>query len=291
MNFHLEALASPEEVVSTLRVHGVVVVRNYVSKEKLDGLMQEYFRAFSQPDPGIYSLHKHPLNPDGKVARAVTEKLTTEKFSITREIFLSKQFQEIAKRYFDPYTFDLNDEIFFTNEFPCESEILPWHFDRNQSLKFWIYMTDTSVDNGAFHYCPGSHIEGHLRANYNLLRGVPQKAIPNDLPLDEIRNAMPITGNAGDLVIFDADGFHKGGVVKPGNERRIIRGHCHPTHGRDFSSRVMARLLSSLYRLQSRYSHVLERRIGTHVQTGAMKTRADSYAKLKPGAGDGDGMI
>ena len=36
---------------------------------------------------------------------------------------------------------------------------------------------------------------------------------------------VPVLGNAGDLIIFDTDLFHLGGVVKENNERLIIRGH------------------------------------------------------------------
>ena len=36
---------------------------------------------------------------------------------------------------------------------------------------------------------------------------------------------VPVLGGAGDLIIFDTDVFHMGGVVKEGFERLLIRGH------------------------------------------------------------------
>jgi len=120
----------------------------------------------------------------------------------------------------------LNDEIFLTHEQPSEIEILPWHFDRMHSLKFFINLVDVDETHGAFAYDIGSHKEGHFRAYYYMLSGTKVGEIPNDIPIKELHRPTTISAKAGSLVIFDSDGFHKGGLLTEG-ERKIIRGHTH----------------------------------------------------------------
>jgi hypothetical protein len=37
-----------------------------------------------------------------------------------------------------------------------------------------------------------------------------------------------VAGPAGTLVVFDSDGFHSGGVLQPGAERRVVRAQSYP---------------------------------------------------------------
>ena len=64
--------------------------------------------------------------------------------------------------------------------------------------------------------------------------------IPNDIDDELIRNPVSMELKAGDLLIFDADGFHRGGVVQPGKERRVLRAHTYPT-GRRYADKVFSR--------------------------------------------------
>ena len=121
-----------------------------------------------------------------------------------------------------------SDQVFMTHELASDTDILPWHFDRQESLKFYVNLLPVTLDNGAFQYDVGSHREGHLIANNFILQGVPVGQIPNDIPEEFLRNPVVIEVDAGDLVVFDAAGYHKAGSVSLGNERMVIRGHSHP---------------------------------------------------------------
>ena len=285
----LPADASPEDVVETLRRHGIAQLRGAVEPAVLERLGAEFERALDEGDRGIDSRHAHPTNRGGRVARATTRELDPERFAASRALWLSPRFHAIARAYYAPFAVHVNDRLFFTHELPSESEILPWHFDRTQSLKFWVYLLDCPREAGAFEYALGSHNEGHFRANYYLLKGVEPSAIPNDVPSDEVRNATCIEGAAGDLVIFDSDGFHKGGTVQPGQERRVIRGHCHPVAASALASGAARRVLSRIQHLWSPLSGALERVVGDRVRTRAEKSRADVYAPIGPGPGSRQG--
>jgi ectoine hydroxylase-related dioxygenase (phytanoyl-CoA dioxygenase family) len=95
-------------------------------------------------------------------------------------------------------------------------------------LKFYINLTDVDEGNGAFRYDVGSHREGQLLANYQILSGVAVGKIKNDVPDAFIRNPLVINAKAGDLVVFDAAGYHKAGTVQKERQRMMARGHSHP---------------------------------------------------------------
>ena len=47
-----------------------------------------------------------------------------------------------------------------------------------------------------------------------MLTGKTIDKIRNDIPNHRIQNPITLEGKAGDLFIFDADGFHRGGVIE-----------------------------------------------------------------------------
>jgi len=200
----------------------------YVDGDDLTSLKAEYMSFLENEGNGIDAKHRHPTNDEGMVVRTTRAALKDSDFPITKNIFGSKFMEDVLKRYYAPHKCKLNEDIFITHEKPCETPILPWHFDRIQSLKFFIYIKDVTINDGAFEYAPGTHNEGHYRANYHLATGITLEQLPNDIPADEIINPVPIEGQAGDLIIFDSDGFHRGGTVSPDGERMVMRGHSHP---------------------------------------------------------------
>jgi len=50
-----------------------------------------------------------------------------------------------------------------------------------------------------------------------------------------------ITVSAGDLVIFDSAGFHRGGKVDEGHERYVLRGHSHPADVKKYGQKSAER--------------------------------------------------
>lgn len=106
------------------------------------------------------------------------------------------------------------------------------HFDRKQTLKFFLYLTDCDESNGAFRYVPGSRELGRtLRQQAIVDSSGEYKSIANRLELDYVdlnytaEDSEPLVGNAGTLFLFDTDTFHMGGIVEDGKERVVIRSH------------------------------------------------------------------
>jgi hypothetical protein len=242
MNLNYEFLSDKtvESVIANLKKYGITVIPSYLSAEVVSKLNVEFQKSLNEQTESIYSKNNHPTNIKGMAARLNpgTGKSNFEFPAIT-STFQDRFMREIVEHYYKPHQYSFNESIFITNEFECERQILPWHFDRVQSLKFWFNLTDTSIKNGAMEYCPGTHWEGRYRAGFHLSQGIGIEDIPNDIEEELIRNPVSIELNAGDLMIFDADGFHRGGLVGIGGERRVLRAHSYP-NGRRYGDRVLS---------------------------------------------------
>ena len=226
------------DIVEVLDRYGICIIKQYVKDEQLINLNAEFDLVFNsaKSESAIYSVDKHPTNEDGLVARCKPDMLSN-KFNSVKNVFLSDFMGNVSSRYFKTKCI-VNDDVFFTHEKASKTPILPWHFDRQQALKFYINLIDVDGSNGAFEFDIGSHREGHFRANYYILAGIKVGDIPNNVPINELHNPIVVAVEAGDLVIFDADGFHRGGVVNEGKERKIVRGHTHPIPDRGYSPRL-----------------------------------------------------
>ena len=99
------------------------------------------------------------------------------------------------------------------------------HYDKKHSLKFFIYLQDTTIKDGPFSVIPRTHIIGkQLRENNpdstsNIFFDYPELGYKND-------DILPIIGKAGDIIIFDTDIFHLGGILD-GGERLTLKGHAY----------------------------------------------------------------
>ena len=255
--------------------YGICIIKDYLAIDELESLAGEHRKVFKDDqDAGIVDVRSHPTNEDGMVVRCKRKQLGSG-YSVTKNLFSSDFMNQVSSQYFGTKII-LNDDIFFTHEKESPESILPWHFDRKQSLKFYINLLDVDDRNGAFGYDLGSHREGHFRANYYFLSGVKAGKIPNDIPKDELHNPVTIAVNAGDLIIFDPDGFHCGGIVSPGYERKVIRGHTHPISNRGYEPRLFdsSWWLSSPFNIAKYFSKRGARELPEKRLTKSVRTRS-----------------
>lgn len=236
--FYFNAEREVDSVLSQLKRHGIVCLPGYLGSHALANLNGEFESILTQKSPAILSQGKHPGNTDGRVARLNPwHDAALHDFPHIGSVFNDDFMRQIANQYFLPHAYDFNDEVFITHELPCDTPSLPWHFDRVQALKFWFNLTDTTTHDGAFEYCPGTHWEGRYRVGYYLSQGYGIEDIPNDIDEDMIRNPVSLELKAGDLLIFDADGFHRSSRVYEGGEQRVLRAHTHPVGGRRYGDK------------------------------------------------------
>lgn len=215
-----------EKVVDKLDRYGICLVKKFLDPETLETLLAEHNKALSSSNENIQCEPYYNKEVEGTVGRAQLKSLKNT-FPATFETFTSLLVNKVAEEYFKDVTFILNEDIFFSEEKKSGSEILPWHFDREQSLKFYFPLSGGLAGEGCLEFDPGSHREGHFRANYFLLAGKKVKDIPNLIPENELHSPIVVESEPGDLIVFDADGFHRAGPIKSSSQRIILRGHTH----------------------------------------------------------------
>jgi len=88
---------------------------------------------------------------------------------------------------------------------------------------------------------------------------------------------------AWDLLIFDADGFHRGGVVYEGGERRVLRAHTYPT-GRRYSDKPFSSgwWASSPLNINRWFKSSTTRVLGDRIQEATTNRYQHDISKKKP---------
>jgi len=282
--YDFTALANVDSVILQLKQHGIACVPGYLARELVDQLNNEFESILTVKSQSILAQTPHPGNTNGRVARFNPWHAKAEiDFPKIGAVFKDDFMRKIANNYFSPHPYDFNDEVFITHELPCETPSLPWHFDRVQSLKFWFNLTDTTAQDGAFEYCPGTHWEGRYRVGYYLSQGLGIEDIPNDIDEDLIRNPVTLELKAGDLLIFDADGFHRSSRVFEGGEQRVLRAHTHPAGGRRYQDKCFSAgwWLRSNFNINKWMGKASSRILGDNIQDQALNRNKNAMMQKK----------
>jgi hypothetical protein len=203
--------------------YGVAVFNNFVKHDQLIGLNDEFDKAFVLPQAGIQKI-------DLEVGRGVIFSkalVNSEKNPVTLKTFSSTLMNDIAFQYWKQ-PFELNKQIYFMNEIVGTTHVaMEMHFDVLPTFKFFIYLTETTKENGAFACVPGSQ-----KIAYDIRKGMgnkishEQREVTRKIPFGE-EEVFYVEGEAGTLIIFTTEVFHRAGKVSKG-ERRIMRGHNRP---------------------------------------------------------------
>ena len=217
--------ATIHDMVDLLETDGVFKVEKYVQGEFLQDLYTNVLNLcqiegghyeFGRNYPNTRGLNKYP--PSSPIHQIYNE----DWMKALHTMYMGKT---------DGYC----SEIFATHDFKTDKGLARngWlHFDRQNRLKFFIYLTDIDTTNGAFWCCPGSRTKGkQLRDHGWATAPNPHNDIPNRIELDfkELINQYPPTpveAPAGTLIVFDTDTFHKGGECQENKSRLIVRSHC-----------------------------------------------------------------
>ena len=227
---------------SILDQKGIFKIDSYLTLLELDSLKSEvlrYHKTNGKPYPfgSTYAINDPKRLPNESLQKIFFSK------PWMKELFLTYN-NKISKGFFN--------SIYSTHDYKFDGSIGRngyLHFDRNLSLKYFLYLNDVTKENGAFFIQPNSHKLGkELREkawgkfiptpNDNLIKKVVLKlfgkhfsVVKNRLELDypelyDPKKLIPVEGRAGTLIVFDSDVFHQGGKInKKGAERIILRMH------------------------------------------------------------------
>jgi hypothetical protein len=261
--------ASGEQIDHALRRDGVCVIRGFVEPAELLTLRaeaaalaatREAWLVHHDSSNGFFiSWAPVVVRKEGKEARV----------SRIATAFAHPLVAQICRRYLGAGWF--RERVIVDHKDAGPEPITGWHADqferRGKCVKFMIYLDETGPDNGAFSYVPGSHrvIDAlvshasrmkrdnravHTYEDIQTIAGGAGRGATTLLEdvsahvrsSDDSDNFYSISAPAGSVVVFDANGIHRGGVVERGH-RFVIRCHCRGVQLRGLvSSRAAARM-------------------------------------------------
>ncbi len=217
-----------DDIVATYHRWGIVHIPYYLDANTVEELTEEFFRfleakeSWIEPRKNYHAGHERLIYFKGLSQ--------SRDYPRTLEVFSSPFMRQVADKILGTPN-HLNHEIMIHQDLPNpEKDITELHYDRLSTLKFFIYLKDTTSSNGAFECVPGSHHFARKVRNFYLQRGYRLVDFPNKQIPENLGPTMPIEGPAGTMFIFTTDLYHKGGHVSEGQERIVMRGH---THGRE----------------------------------------------------------
>lgn len=225
---------------------GIFKIESYLSPEEINNLKEEVL-VWHKNHGNLYAFGSSFVikNPKSLPDTSFQKKVFSKPWM--KDLFL-KYNNNISKGFFT--------NIYSTHDYKFDGSIGRngyLHFDRNASLKYFLYLNDVTKENGAFFIQPNSHKLGKkLREkawgrfiptpNDNLLKKVFFKLfgkhfsdIKNRIELDypelyDSKRLIPVEGKAGTLIVFDSDILHQGGKInKHGLERIVLRMHNYLT--------------------------------------------------------------
>jgi hypothetical protein len=215
--------AAVESVVSLLKLRGYVVIPGALNGALLENVCNEFERAFECQDNVFYGVDRHEGSTCLRL-KPLWGLRNLFKFKNIMSFYACSVIERIASEYFGARSIDYISEVFIhrtpATENPLSGNL---HWDRHQTLKFWIYVDDVDNNSGAMRIIPESH---HVNSRTRLSKGPRGELIGGVDNLCQSGNEFYLSGCKGSLMIFDTDLCHGASPVSFGFERKIIRGHC-----------------------------------------------------------------
>jgi ectoine hydroxylase-related dioxygenase (phytanoyl-CoA dioxygenase family) len=212
---------SKEELINQLNKFGVVALPNFVSQEVLNSLLDEYEKLLFDKNEKYTKNLQYSIGTGNIILLNYLDK---SKYPNTLSMFSSNYMNEISEMYLKSKV-NLNSEIYVVKDIVgSKHHANDLHFDVTPTFKFFIYLTDTTKENGAFSCVPASHKKAEkIRDELGDKISYENRELSRQLPVTE-EEVISIEGKAGTLIIFDTDVFHRTGHVSLG-ERKVMRGH------------------------------------------------------------------
>jgi hypothetical protein len=205
------------KVAEKIGKYGAAILRGYIKGHDLELLKNEVIM-MAEAGHHVYS------KGDSIVSSYEWRHITEQKFPQTRKFMRTPFVRKIAEEFFGQYeTMCASIRSLYYRNAEVGNE--HWHIDPTTSLKYFVYLNDIDQGNGCTEYSLGSHKEGFLRRlHHHTACNVVND--PNRLALRvddaDIVSSSPIEAEAGSVLIFNPNGYHRAGVIQPGRERIIL---------------------------------------------------------------------
>ena len=213
------------KVAKTVKRDGYVLVPGALEGEVLEKLSAEFEAILKNECDAGYQVDRH----DGAVCVRVKplSSLSKRNYPATCAFYSSEFFLQITQEFYsgEQGVIDFNGEV-FVHQTPKTNDPLSGalHWDRKQTLKFWIYLDDVPVEAGPMRVAVGTSPANRevrkAKSAAGLLKGGVDNLVVNS------ENVTYMSGPKGTILIHDSDSSHGAGAVRDGYFRKIMRGHC-----------------------------------------------------------------
>jgi ectoine hydroxylase-related dioxygenase (phytanoyl-CoA dioxygenase family) len=233
--FILSREARPSAVVASLEQNGIAVLEGYLTAASLDALKSAVSATFDER--GTHDLRF----ATGEVKRLAGDGLSAA-LRAHPTLRPSHETESLVRATCDDFFGGPRWELHslyamrYRDKMPTNEK---FHIDPSATVKFFYYLSDVTAETGPFTYCVGSHREGYFRMRCGALEGTPGSMV---IPDNEVRNATPIEGRAGTLIVFNSIGIHRAGTLTPGTSRFSVTYHYAVKHERSLRRRIFRRL-------------------------------------------------
>jgi len=210
------------EIIEKIKTKGICIFKNYVGKEKLNDIEQEF--------DNILDIYKNRLDPNYEPNRNLRTNVDTDVINQTNNaniylLYTSAFIVNISKNILGNFK---SDNIFIHHDLQnvLSNNTYP-HFDYNRKLKFYLCVNDMNKSNGCFKALPSKMklVDAKRKINRRNNIFTPGHRLYNGTEI-KIEELIPIECKGGDLIIFDTNCIHAGGVqFENGKYRKVIRLH------------------------------------------------------------------
>ena len=220
-------LEAERTIASKIREDGFFIIPALIPEEMLQKINQEFDNGMALDDSFYSEIDRYNGAKCLRVKPFWKLKYRRQ-FPVIYSVFGAKALARIARYFYETPRFRFITEAFF-HRTPESPEVLSqqFHWDRNQSLKIWIYLNDVNESNGATRVIPGSN---KVNRNIRLSSGDHRKLIGGvdnlSTQFGKDPDSIHLSASRGSIVFLDTDLSHAASAVAQGEERRIIRAHC-----------------------------------------------------------------
>lgn len=211
-------------IISKLHEFGVMVIEEFTEGIILQNLKEEFSKIMLSDTSGCIEIKSYSL---GKAAFMTRNEDFKNRFPVSYQFFDNPFMQTVTNKFLGS-SYTANQKIYAVKDVVGNKHHAnDLHFDVQRTLKFFLYLTDTSSKNGAFRTVPGSHIHTQqIRKQSADKISYENREFSRKLPFGP-EHTVSVDGKAGSLIIFDTDVFHQAGTVSEG-ERWVMRGQTEP---------------------------------------------------------------
>jgi ectoine hydroxylase-related dioxygenase (phytanoyl-CoA dioxygenase family) len=240
--------------------NGYIILDNILSSEEVNALVDDFLQVqgFYISDSNIKSQKKklNIRNPESvKFYYNSQDIIDNENF---QKLLFDSSLINFAQSYLKSYP--IIDNISSWWSFPCsipdKNAAQWWHFDleRPKWLKFFFFLTDCTLENGAHCFVKGSHKNNGIRWSLRK-KGYERLADEEIEKLYYKNDIIDIVAKKGSLLIEDTRGLHKGRNLIKNNRFLIQIQYSSSSFGTIINDFKTPKLKSELLKIKSEFNY------------------------------------